>query len=90
MHDSAMMKGLIRTAAAAAPEGSRVVRVKVRVGALSGISAGHLQDHFDEAAAGTPLEGASLSIEEGPDGVASLDDPAAQGVMLVGLDVEDR
>ncbi len=91
MHDSSMMKGLIRTAETAARQagGSRVSGLRVRVGSLSGISPDHLRGHFEEAAAGTLLEGALLTVEEGPAGVAALDDPSAQGVLLIGVDVED-
>ena len=90
MHDSSMMKGLIRTADQAARNAgaSRVAGVRVRVGSLSGISPSHLLEHFEDAAAGTLLEGSMLLIDEGPDGVAALDDPAAQGVFLVGIEVE--
>ena len=91
MHDSSMMKGLIRTAEHAAEDAGarRVTAVRVRVGSLSGISPGHLREHYEDAAAGTLLEGSFLEIEEGPDGMNALDDPAAQGVLLVGIDVED-
>ena len=91
MHDSSMMKGIIRAAEHAAEDAGagRVTAVRVRVGSLAGISPGHLREHYDEAAAGTLLEGALLTIEEGPDGMEALDDPAAQGVLLVGIDVED-
>lgn len=91
MHDSSMMKGLIRTAEQAARDagGGRVTGVRIKVGSLSGISPGHLREHYEEAAAGTMLAGSRLVIEEGPDGVAALDDSGALGVLLVGIDVED-
>jgi len=91
MHDSSLMKGLVRKASQAAGDAgaTRVAAVRVRVGSLSGISPGHLQDHFDEAAAGTMLEGSVLLVEEGPGGMDALDDPDALGVLLIGLDVED-
>ena len=91
MHDSAMMQGLIRTAESAARDAgaTAVAAIRIRIGALSGISPDHLQEHFDEAVAGTSLEGSELIVEHGPDGVDALDDPAAMGVLLTGLDVED-
>lgn len=91
MHESSMMTGLIHTAEQAARDAGavRVVSIRVRVGALAGMSPEHLRGHFDEAAAGTLLSGASLEIEYGPDGLDALDDPAAQGVLLLGIDVED-
>lgn len=91
MHDSAMMKGLVRTAEKLAVEAgaARVARVTIRVGGLSGISVEHLQEHYDETVAGTLLEGSDLQVETGPEGVEALDDPGALGVQLVGLEVED-
>ncbi len=91
MHESSLMTGLVHTAEEAARDAgaARVARIRVRVGALSGMSPQHLREHFDEAAAGTLLTGAILDIEYGPDGLDALDDPAAQGVLLLGIDVED-
>jgi hydrogenase nickel incorporation protein HypA/HybF len=91
MHDSAMARGLIAAAERAAREAGapRVRRVRVRVGALAGISADHLRHHFEAALAGTSLEGSLLTVETGPDGPGALDDPGAEGVLLLGLDVED-
>ena len=88
MHDSTMMRDLVAVAERAAMESDlgSVAAVRVRVGALSGISPLHLVEHYDEAVRGTLLQGSRLVVEPGPDGVAALDDPAAQGVLLVGLD----
>jgi len=92
VHDSSLVKGLVTAACRAVCDAGalRAAGVHVRVGSLSGISPGHLREHWYDAAAGTLLEGSSLLIEEGPDGPAALDDPDALGVLLVGLDVEDR
>ena len=77
MHDSSMMKGIIAKAQGAAQDAGarRVTAVRIRVGSLSGISPGHLREHYDDAAAGTSLEGSMLEIEEGPGGIDALDDP---------------
>ena len=91
MHESSLMTGLVHTAEKAARDAgaARVASIRVRVGALSGMSPEHLKEHFDESAAGTMLSGASLEIEYGPEGPDAIDDPAAQGVLLLGIDVED-
>lgn len=90
MHDSTMMRDLVAAAERAAGEAGlgSVAAVRVRIGALSGVSPAHLAEHYDEAVRGTLLDGSELVVEAGPDGVAALDDPAAQGVLLVGLDGE--
>ena len=91
MHDTAMMKGLVRTAEDAARDAGAVAvaAVRVRIGALAGISPSHLREHYEEAVAGTSLEGSELIVEQGPEGIEALDDPAAMGVLLMGIDVED-
>lgn len=85
------MRGLVRAAARAADDAGagRVTVVRVRVGALSGMSEGHLRDHFAVAAAGTVLEGAVLEIAPARSGAIAIDDPAARDVMLTGLEVVD-
>jgi hydrogenase nickel incorporation protein HypA/HybF len=91
MHDSSMMKGLVSAAEEAARSAGlrEVSAVRVRVGALAGISPAHLAEHYDDAVRGTLLDGSELVVESGPDGPDALDDPAAQGVLLVGVDGED-
>ena len=47
----------------------RVHAVRLRIGALAGVARDALQFSFDAAAAGTPIDGARLDIEEVPAGV---------------------
>jgi hydrogenase nickel incorporation protein HypA/HybF len=88
MHDSTMLRDLVAAAERAAVEADlgSVAAVRVRIGALAGISPSHLAEHFEEAVEGTLLQGSRLIVEQGPDGIEALDDPAAQGVLLLGLD----
>ncbi|MCO5167666.1 MAG: hydrogenase maturation nickel metallochaperone HypA [Planctomycetes bacterium] len=78
MHETGLIKGLVRAALEAAA-GGKVAAVGVRIGALSGISAAHLREHWDEALPGTPLEGAALRAE-------TSDDPTDDGAMGVVLE----
>lgn len=71
----------------AAEEGAeRVIAVRLWLGALAHISADHLREHFEEAARGGIAEGARVEIEESRD----LEDPNAQEIVLVSVEVEDR
>ena len=90
MHESSLVSGLVEAALQAAGAGNavRVTGLQVRVGALAGISPGHLAEHFDRVAAGTLLEGARLVVTSGPEGPAALDDPKAQTIALTAIDVE--
>jgi len=91
VHESSLMTGLVHAAEQAARDAgaARVAGIRVRVGSLSGMSPEHLREHFDEAAHGTLLSGARLDIEYGPEGLDALEDLSAQGVLLIGIDVED-
>jgi hydrogenase nickel incorporation protein HypA/HybF len=63
---------------------ARVVRVSVRLGALSHFTPEHFEEHFAEASRGTVAEGAGVD--------ASLDDdirhPRASDVVLEQVEVE--
>src|SRR5215212_3263099 len=63
MHESALMRSLIRQveAVAQAQGGGRVVEVTLAVGAWAAVTPAHLQDHFRLAAAGTMAAGAILT-----------------------------
>ncbi len=65
MHELAITRGVVDMVAERTP-GRRVVAVRMRVGALTCVVPDALRFCFDVAAAGTPLEGASLEIEEVP------------------------
>jgi hydrogenase nickel incorporation protein HypA/HybF len=80
------MNDLVRRieAAAAGEGGARVVRIRVRLGALSHFTAEHFQEHFEAASRGTLAEGAEVDAEVGTD----VTEPGAQGVFLESIDLE--
>lgn len=86
MHEASLMADLLRKIreVAAAEGGGRVVGVEVWLGALSHLSEAHFLEHFRQATAGTPLEGAAVR--------ATLSDetghPNAQDVLLQSLELE--
>ena len=86
MHESSLLRGVLQKIQelATANNAKRVVQVKLRLGELNAISADHLREHFVLAAAGTVAEGADVVIER----VDDLTDPAAQHVMLDGIEIE--
>jgi len=87
MHEKALMDDLVRKLESVALEegGSRVLKVRVHLGALSHFTPEHFREHFLDAARGTLAEGAEVETELGTDPT----DPRAQGVVLetVELDV---
>ena len=64
---------------------SKITQAKVRLGALSHISADHFREHFVEATAGTVAQGAKLNIEIATD----ITDPHAQDILLISVGVDD-
>lgn len=80
MHEASLMRALMtKILALAAAEGAeRVTAVAVRLGALSHMSPAHFAEHYREAAAGTPAEGARLDITTSDD---VTDDDAASVVL---------
>lgn len=68
MHELSVCLALTRTVAGIAHEhgASRVERIRLRVGPLSGIETPLLKHAFPLAAAGTPAEGAILEIRAAP------------------------
>jgi len=69
MHELAIAESLV-AAVLERTEDQRVTAVRIRVGRLSGVVPDALDFAFEIAVAGTPLEGASLEIEQ-PTGRAS-------------------
>jgi hydrogenase nickel incorporation protein HypA/HybF len=86
VHEKALMQDVMREIRArAGGEGaSRVTRVRVRLGALSHFTPAHFREHFEDAARDTLAEGAEVDAELRTDPT----EPAAQGVVLVSIDVE--
>jgi hydrogenase nickel incorporation protein HypA/HybF len=80
MHEKALMDDLMAKIldVADAEGGARVTRIRVWLGALSHFTPEHFRQHFDDAALGTPAEGAEVEAILDDD----LADPRAQGVVL--------
>ncbi len=87
MHEMSLINGLLTKIEAIAREHnvSRVTGVKVRLGALSHISADHFREHFEEGTRGHVAEGARLDIEVAED----INDPNAQDILLISVDVPE-
>jgi len=87
MHEQSLMADLMRKINAIGQEqqAQKIVRVKVKLGALSHISADHFREHFVQAAQGSCAEQAQLDIEV----LTDLNDPNAQEILLDSIEVED-
>lgn len=87
MHELRLARDLVSKIDAVACERGmrRIVGVKVTLGALSGVSADHLQQHFADAARGTSAEGAQLEAVLGADVAA----PDADSLRVESIDVEE-
>ncbi|OGR83802.1 MAG: hydrogenase nickel incorporation protein HypA [Elusimicrobia bacterium RIFCSPHIGHO2_01_FULL_64_10] len=80
MHEMSLIRDLMRkieTVSRGSGSG-RVAGVKVRLGALSHLSAGHFREHFQQASRGTAAEGAELEVEV----MTDESDPHAQDILL--------
>lgn len=86
MHERALMTDVMRKIeSVAAREGAgRVVRLEVRLGALSHFTPEHFREHFADASRGTIAEGAEVSAIVDVD----VTDEHAQGVILESVEVE--
>lgn len=86
MHERALTADLVRAVEqVAAHEGAtRVVRLRVRLGALSHLTPEHFREHFEDAARGTVVEGAD--VEAFLDG--EIGDERAADVVLEAVEVE--
>lgn len=85
MHEASLMRDLMRKIldVAACNDASRVVSLKVRLGALSHMSAAHFQEHFDHASAGTIAQGAAVHTTVETD----ISSPSAADVTLESVEV---
>lgn len=85
MHEMTLLRDIFQKIdqVATANQATRVVGVRLELGAMAHISPDHLREHFEEAAAGTMVEGAKLQIDENPD----PNDPNAQEIILRDLEV---
>jgi hydrogenase nickel incorporation protein HypA/HybF len=86
MHEASLIAALLRQITVIAQEqrASKVVGVRLRLGALSHLSPAHLQEHFVQAARGTVADGARLDIAVG----SEASNPQAQEVLLDSIEVE--
>ena len=86
MHEFSLINDLIRKIESIAREqgAQRVVALKVKLGALSHISADHFREHFEAGARSTIAEGARLGIETLTDEY----DPHSQDILLDSVELE--
>lgn len=64
MHETGLAESIIEALRKLQAERTEPIQVaRLQVGELSGISPGHLEEHFREAAEGTEFEGIKLEIE---------------------------
>lgn len=85
MHEFTLMADLLKKIENVAKENDsdRVLSVKVKLGALSHISADHFREHFEHAIRGTVAEGADLDVEE----LTDESSPDAGDIMLESVEV---
>jgi hydrogenase nickel incorporation protein HypA/HybF len=62
LHEGSIVESLIELVAQSVPEQSRVRRVEVRVGLLSGVSPDSLQFYFEILREGSICDGAELAV----------------------------
>ena len=87
MHEQSLMTDLMKKINAIGEDGQArsIVKVRVKLGALSHISADHFKEHFVLAAKGSLAENAQLDIEKSTD----LNDPQAQEILLDSVEIEE-
>ncbi len=85
MHEFTLMADLLKKIENIAKENDsdRVLSVRVKLGALSHISADHFREHFEHAIRGTVAEGAKLDVEE----LTDESSPDAGDIMLDSVEV---
>ena len=85
MHEHSLIANLLHRIEAVARQenASRVVGVKVWLGALCHLSAGHFREHFEDGSRGSLAQGARLDIEVSND----PDHPQAQDILLRSIEV---
>lgn len=86
MHERSLIADLMQKIVSLAwAEGAgKVISVKVRLGALCHLSAGHFREHFVHAARGTVADSARLDIEI----LTDVTDPYAQEILLESVEME--
>ncbi len=88
MHEFSLLADLMRKIDNIAREQKvdKVLVVKVKLGALSHISAEHFREHFVHSAKGTVAEGAQLDVEV----LTDTEDPNAQEIILDSIEVAEE
>src|SRR5579872_2391876 len=83
MHESSLIPELIAKITALASENGsqRVTDIEITIGALTGMDADHLREHFVSAAAGTVAEGAEIRCR-------ISEDPLSSAIILESLELE--
>jgi Zn finger protein HypA/HybF involved in hydrogenase expression len=87
MHEAPIVKDLVRKIEAISRReyGPRILKVKISLGALTGLSPEAFREHFRHASIGTVAERARLLIRVNRD----TDDPLAHEVVLESVEIED-
>jgi len=87
MHELSLLKDIFGKINQIARENNadRVLGVKIKLGALSHISAEHFRHHFEDAARGTIVEKARLEVVEDNDPEA----PDAQEMILESIELPE-
>ena len=85
MHEQATIRDLVATVLHVAGENdaTRVVRIKVKLGALSHFTPEHFEEHWQDATGGTIAEGCKVEAELSED----LTDLNAHGVILEDVEI---
>lgn len=85
MHEFSLMNGLLENINNIAKQqnAKKVVKIMIKLGALTNISAGHFREHFEEAAKNSIAENAELNIEEATDIYAK----EAQDILIKEIEV---
>lgn len=85
MHEASLMNDLMRKIEDVARQQNapQVLRINVRLGALSHMSASHFRKHFAMASQGTVAEGADLNIKD----LTDINDPQALDILLESVEV---
>jgi hydrogenase nickel incorporation protein HypA/HybF len=88
MHERHVMNDLVRELELIALQenAARVTRIDVELGALSHFTPEHFLEHFRDASVGTCAADAEVRAVEAED----VTDERAQGVMLLGVEIEVR
>lgn len=86
MHEMSLLADLMKKIETIVRENKadKAVKVNVRLGALSQISAGHFREHFNHAVPGTVAEGAELDVVE----LENAKDPQAQDIIWDSVEIE--